>query len=179
MRKRLKPILLAAFVSRELADRAIEDLVIAGFAGHSIGLISPLQLQGRMVGTGWTLPEGRETSPIGSIHFDIAELGPTGPVNKEGPGAVSLPGNVIQIPDLGSFSACGFFSGATSDKQWLASCLAGTDLTGPERGQFELQIEAGKTLIGVLPEGRVILAGEILRRYGGELTHERSHSARW
>ena len=177
MEKRMKPVLLAAFNSRDRADRAIEDLEIEGFSQDCIGLIAPEVPSGGV--PGHDLGYGGERQPVAAYRGEAAVSDVAGAALEERTGKFFSLGNVVQIPGAGAFAAFGFFVRASGSTHWLASCLAGTDLTPVECGHFERQAEVGKTLVGVLPEGRVILASEILRRYGGELSRERSHVGRW
>ena len=70
MEKRMKPVLLAAFLSRDRADRAIEDLAIAGFAQDCIGLISPEVPSGGV--PGHDLGYGRERQPVAAYRGEAA-----------------------------------------------------------------------------------------------------------
>ena len=179
MEKRLKPALLAVFRSRAQAEGAIEDLLIAGFGKDAIGLVSPeYSLDARLevlldpadADAGQLALNRRSVAP----GLDSAQA-----VVEERLGLLRPTASVVYVPNVGAVAASGLFAGATDGRKWLAGCLTGTDVSSTERTHFENQVEAGKTVVGVLPVGRVILAREILQRYGGELSRVRTRGTGW
>jgi hypothetical protein len=179
MEKRLKPALLAVFRSRAQAEGAIEDLLIAGFREDSVGLVSP----------GYSLDARREVLRYpadlgaGQRAFDRRSivLGSdwARTAVEDSLGLHRSSATVVCIPNVGPVAASGLFAGVTNGRKWLDGCLAGTDVSPTECVHFESQVEAGKTVVGVLPEGRAILAREILERYGGELSRVRTRGTGW
>ena len=179
MEKRLKPALLAVFRSRAQAEGAIEDLLIAGFGEGSVGLVSPEYcLDARREVLRYPADAG-----AGQRAFDRRGVVPGSDwartAVEERLGWHRTPATVVYIPNVGPVAALGLFAGVTNGRKWLDGCLAGTDVSPTERTHFESQVEAGKTVVGVLPEGRAILAREILQRYGGELSRVRTRGTCW
>ncbi len=172
----MKPVLLAAFPSLDQALGAIDDLVIAGFGGDAVGLASRERPYGEL--------QRESQDPVNAAgKQDIAGQADFFSRPDDGGGCARSKyrgtGTIVQIPGVGPVAVSGLFAGAAGVKHWLAGCLSDTDAGTSECGYRESQIGAGKALVAVLPEGRSILAGEILQRHGGELSRAWGQTARW
>jgi hypothetical protein len=153
---------IALFESKDMAVSAIHDLKAAGFPERAIGLITP---DGRDNGRQHRIVDSATPDPQSSGTAGAA----AGAVIGGTLGAVLAATGALLIPGVGPFITGGILASLVGGAAgWLVGGLAAMDIPREEAAYYEVQVQRGRTLVTVLPEGREILATDILRRHGGD-----------
>jgi hypothetical protein len=152
---------VGVFPDRSRAERAVRDLLNAGFTADQLGLVSR---------HGAVPQQGSEAVPENS-----PEIQDVGTVAGGVTGAVvgGLVGNaltalvVAAIPGIGPALAAGIFTVLTTTTG-VAGALAGIGMSESEARTYEAAVQAGKTLVAVKVDGRYSEAVALLTEAGAE-----------
>jgi hypothetical protein len=155
---------VAAFDSRDQAERAVDALRAAGFADETIG---------------WAMrheekPEGVEDATKGAA---------AGAVTGGVVGGVAAAAAMALIPGVGPFIGGGVLAtvlagaGVGAAAGGLIGALTGLGLSEDEATYYEGEFKAGRALVTVDAGARYTEAADILRRMGGRV-HQPEGAAR-
>ena len=146
---------VAAFATRDEAERAVDNLRAAGFADADIGWA----MQGE------ERPEGTE---------DAAKAATAGAVTGGVLGGVGAAAAMALIPGVGPFIAGGALAtvlitaGAGAVAGGLIGGLAGMGVDKDEAEHYDREFQAGRAVVTVKAGDRYSEASDILDRSGGQ-----------
>jgi hypothetical protein len=154
------------FHSRDSAERAVEDLIKAGFGRDDISLLMSETTQGRefVIQRGTKAPEAAATGATigGALGAIVAGLTAVGSIAIPGLALFAAGPVVAAMAGLGAGAAAGGLSGA----------LIGLGIPEDEAKLYHEEIERGGILVGVYAhKDRIDQARDVLETAGAEKVH--------
>jgi len=164
------PALVAVFDDRLAAERAVDQLIQAGFSADQVGYA----LRGSDVAHG-----GMISDAVGAKDRKGAV---TGAVTGAVAGGLTAAAVTALIPGVGPVLAAGTlamligYAGAGAAIGGIFGALTGLGVSEAEARYFETAFNEGKAIVAVKPGTRASEAAELLRRAGGYDLQNRSNS---